>query len=90
MCTGLEIAALAGTAVSAYSAIANKPSGPTGPDPAAERAKAEAEATQNANARLRMQRKAMRDNSLLTGAGSSTLGGGAAPDAGTARKTLGV
>jgi hypothetical protein len=46
------------------------------PDPAAERAAAEASATQDANARIALQRKAMRENSLLTGAGTSraTLG----------------
>jgi hypothetical protein len=43
-------------------------------DPAAERAAAAASATQAANSRIAMQRKAMRENSLLTGGGRSTLG----------------
>lgn len=86
MCTGMEIAAIVGATASAYSATqAGKGGGgPIGPDPAAERAKAEAEATQRANAKISMQRKAMRDNSLLTGAG---LGG---PAPAVAPKTLGV
>jgi hypothetical protein len=67
-----------------------KPKTPATPDPAAERAKAEAEAAQKANSKISMTRRAMRDNSLLTGAGS--LGGQAsqpgAPAAG--RTTLGV
>jgi hypothetical protein len=51
-------------------------------DPAAERAAAEAAATQQANARIAFQRKAMRDNSLLTGGGQAAAGAG--------RSTLGV
>lgn len=44
-------------------------------DPAVERAAAAASATQDANVRNAMMRKAMRENSLFTGAGSrSTLG----------------
>lgn len=45
-------------------------------DPAAERAAAEASATQEANSRIALQRRAMRENSLLTGAssGRATLG----------------
>lgn len=45
-------------------------------DPAAERAAAEAAATQQANARIAFQRKAMRDNSLLTGGGQAAAGAG--------------
>ena len=51
-------------------------------DPAAERAAAEAAATTAANARIAFQRRAQRENSLITG------GGAAAPGAG--RSTLGV
>jgi hypothetical protein len=44
-------------------------------DPAVERANAEAKATQDANARIALQRRAMRENSLLTGGGGrATLG----------------
>jgi hypothetical protein len=45
-------------------------------DPAAERAAAAAKATQDANARIALQRRAMRENSLLTGGGGgrATLG----------------
>lgn len=43
-------------------------------DPAAERAAAAASATQEANTRMAMQRKAMRENSLFTGAGASNRG----------------
>lgn len=51
-------------------------------DPAAERAAAAAAATQQANARIAFQRKAMRENSLLTGGGTAM--------AGTGRSALGV
>ena len=51
-------------------------------DPAAERAAADAAATTQANARIAFQRKAMRDNSLLTGGGQSAASAG--------RTTLGV
>lgn len=51
-------------------------------DPAAERAAAAAAATQQANARIAFQRKAQRDNSLLTGGGAIAAGAG--------RTTLGV
>lgn len=89
MCTGLEIAALVGAGASVAGTVLNKPKAPAAvaaPDPAKERAKAEAEATQKANAKISMQRKAMRENSLLTGAG--TLGATTQP-AGS-RSTLGV
>jgi hypothetical protein len=60
------------------------------PEPAKERATAEAQAAQTANAKISMTRRAMRANSLLTGAGETgTLGkAAAAPAAG--RTTLGV
>lgn len=46
-------------------------------DPAVERAASQAAATQQANARIAFQRKAMRENSLITGGGNSgTLGVG--------------
>ncbi len=46
-------------------------------DPEAERAAATAAATQQANARIAFQRKAQRENSLITGGGySGTLGVG--------------
>ncbi len=45
-------------------------------DPAAERAAAEANATSQANARIAFQRKAMRDNSLITGGGMAAAGSG--------------
>jgi hypothetical protein len=45
-------------------------------DPEAERAAATALATQQANARIAFQRKAMRENSLITGGGAGTLGVG--------------
>lgn len=45
-------------------------------DPEAERAAATAAATQQANARIAFQRKAQRENSLITGGGSRTLGVG--------------
>jgi len=38
------------------------------------RAQAEADASNNANARIKMQRSAMRANSLLTGGGDATSG----------------
>lgn len=56
----------------------NKP----GADPAAERAAAEAEAATKANTRIAFQRRAMRENSLLTGGGQAAAGAG--------RSTLGV
>lgn len=57
---------------------------PTKPwvDPEAERNAAAAEATTQANARIAFQRKAQRDNSLLTGGGAAAAGSG--------RSTLGV
>ena len=87
MCTGLEIAALIGAGASAKMAL-TKPSMPAAPDPAAERAKTEAEATQKANSKISMQRRAMRENSLLTGAG--VLGAQATQQAQAGRTTLGV
>ena len=82
MCTGLEVAAIVGAGASAATALTAK--GPSVPDPAKERMKAEAEAAQRAGARTAMQRRAMRQNSLFTGGGD----GAAAPAAG--RTTLGV
>ena len=90
MCTGLEIAALIGTGASVAGSVLNKPKAPAMPDPAQERAKAEADAAQKANAKISMQRRAMRDNSLLTGAGEGTLGAPAARPGGAGRTTLGV
>lgn len=57
---------------------------PTKPfiDPEAQRAAAAAEAQTQANARIAFQRKAQRDNSLLTGGGAAAAGSG--------RSTLGV
>lgn len=90
MCTGLEPLLLAGAGGFAASKLL-APSAPAAqPDPAAERAKSEAEAQQKANAKISMTRKAMRENSLLTGAGSGTLGAPAAAPAASARTTLGV
>ncbi len=51
-------------------------------DPAAERAAAEADAATKANIRIAFQRRAMRENSLLTGGGQAAAGAG--------RSTLGV
>lgn len=87
MCTGIELAMLASSAVGAAASVMNRPDKALNPDPKEERAKAEAEATQKANAKLSMQRKAMRENSLLTGAG--TLGAEASRPA-QGRSTLGV
>jgi hypothetical protein len=53
-----------------------KKKGPPMVDPAAERLAAEAKATQDANSRIALQRKAMRENSLLTGGGLAPSGGG--------------
>ncbi|MFT3720407.1 hypothetical protein [Pseudorhodoferax sp.] len=80
MCTGAELLLAAGSAAAGTVASALlSPKTPSMPDPEAERRKAEATATQNATAKLAASRKAMRDNSLLTGAGE-----------GTGRTTLGV
>ena len=89
MCTGLEALAAIGSVAATASSIAA--ASKKGPDPAAERAKAEAEAAAKANGKLSMQRKAMRENSLLTGGGE--LGGMASTSkasAGAGRTTLGV
>jgi hypothetical protein len=86
MCTGAEFAAAFAAAASTANTVAESQRGPK-VDPAAERAKAEAEATTRANGKISMTRKAMRENSLLTGGGS--LGAPAAPAAG-GRRTLGV
>ena len=75
MCTGMEMALIAAGAASTVTALTAET--PTMADPAAERAKAEADAATKASAKLSMSRKAMRSNSLLTGAGEglkSTLG----------------
>jgi hypothetical protein len=64
------------------------PKMPKAPDPAAERAAASAEATRKANAGIRMQRQAMRSNSLFTGGGDPGVAGGAGYTGG--RDKLGV
>lgn len=51
-------------------------------DANAAKAAADQSAATNANARISMQRKAMQDNSLITGGGAPAAGGG--------RTTLGV
>ena len=99
MTAGAASTAVAATAVGALGAglaaksLIKQPQAPAPaaqPEPAKERATAEAQAAQNANAKISMTRRAMRANSLLTGAGETgTLGKPAASPA-AGRTTLGV
>lgn len=90
MCTGLEAALLAGTAVTAATAVDSaqdakkdrKELKAQAENVALERKTAETKATQDAYASTQMRKQALRSNSLFTG-GS----GGAEP---AARQTLGV
>jgi hypothetical protein len=84
MCTGLEIAAIAGATaagVGAKTAIdTRKDAKKAAANAAADTRKAEVDAINKSNTQIQMQRRALKDNSLFTGADSI----GAAP------QTLGV
>lgn len=89
MCTGLEIAAgaaaVGGLLYSANSAKhAREDAEGAAADAKKEREQAKAQATTDANAQIALRKKAMRENSLLTG------GGSLAPGSGAGRTTLGV
>ena len=85
MCTGAELLLAAGataTAASAYNAYDQKKElREEGKRARAESEQAKDKATQNAYAKKAMARRALRENSLFTGGGSSASGG---------RQTLGV
>lgn len=86
MCTGLEIAAIAGTALSARSAIeasnARRDAKAERNKLAAEAKRAQAEAAQGASAQIAMRKRAMAAQSLY---GNQATGG-----ASSGRTTLGV
>ena len=86
MCTGLEIAAIAGTALSAHSAIeasnARSDAKAERNKLAAEAKQAQAEAAQGASAQIAMRKRAMAAQSLY---GNQASGG-----ASSGRTTLGV
>lgn len=82
-------AAWVSAAISATTAVvsaddSSRRAGHAKDDAAAAKLAAESSAATNANARIQMQRKAMQDNSLITGGGAAN-----APSAG-GRATLGV
>lgn len=89
MCTGVEIAAAAGVVGGLWKSSndakhARRDAEGAVADAAKERERAKAQATTDANAQIAMRRKAMRENSLLTG------GGNLGPTQSGARTTLGV
>jgi hypothetical protein len=75
MCTGLELLAAAGTASSIKSANDQRKASKNAERQAAnaetERKAEETKAQQNAYAQTQMSRKALRENSLFTGGGTS-------------------
>jgi hypothetical protein len=78
MCTGLELLAAGSLVAGAYGASRMK--APPRIDPVAEREAAESEAQRKANTAIAFQKKALRDNSLFTGGGTT----------GSSQSTLGV
>lgn len=77
-------AAIGATATVAQADDSSRRAGHAKDDAEAARKQAEITASTNANARISMQRKAMQQNSLITG------GGAAAPDGSGGRQSLGV
>lgn len=79
-----------GAGLAAKTLAPKAPTAASQPDPGIERAAAEAKAAQSAASKVSMTRRAMRENSLLTGAGESLGAPAAGSPTGAGRATLGV
>lgn len=80
MCTGLEIAAIAGATASTAAVVqgyeGNRRAKNMAKDQANALAAADTKATQDANGRIAMRRRALAGNSLMTGGGDMSATGG--------------